>query len=241
MLALFLMFFYATAGAEICASFYLVRHGESEANRDGILQGQSNFALTVTGIIQAQNLGRAISDIRFHSVFSSDLERAVDTCDIILRESLVPPVPLHVKTHLLRERRFGPRECLPVGTTMDEAKEMVAKRLNIQASDVVDGSESTEELEQRSALFFHSALDNLQETSSPSGEGVPRILVVSHSAFIKGVLHSHLDKQIPKVKNCSISKILVKRDESGGLSFSCNDDEINVDRHNLESTPSSSS
>jgi len=141
---------------------------------------------------------------------------------------------------LLRERRFGPRECLKVEMTMEEAKELVAKRLGIKSSDVVDGSESTEELKQRSALFFHSALDSLEAEAvfSPSGEA-PRVLVVSHSAFIKGVLDSHLDKQLPKIKNCSISKIFVQRAASGELSFSCKDDEINVDRHNLGSSSSS--
>ena len=57
---------------------YLVRHGETEANRKGIIQGQLDTSLNETGIRQAQNVARALQTIPFKKAYSSDLSRAAD-------------------------------------------------------------------------------------------------------------------------------------------------------------------
>ena len=62
---------------------YLVRHGESTGNREGVLQGQSDYNLTETGKKQAQAVGRELyerlsninSERFFDHIFCSDLSR----------------------------------------------------------------------------------------------------------------------------------------------------------------------
>jgi len=56
---------------------YLIRHGETQENRDGIIQGQRNTQLNATGIEQARLVGDALKGVEFGRAFSSDLDRAV--------------------------------------------------------------------------------------------------------------------------------------------------------------------
>ena len=72
------------------ARIYLVRHGETQANRDGIIQGHQDTALNETGFEQARLLGEALREVKFQDVaFSSDLCRAVSVSGTPLRG--VPP------------------------------------------------------------------------------------------------------------------------------------------------------
>jgi bisphosphoglycerate-dependent phosphoglycerate mutase len=59
--------------------FYLLfcfLSGETEENRCGIIQGQTNTQLTQIGIEQARKLGQKLIDTKFTHVYSSDLDRA---------------------------------------------------------------------------------------------------------------------------------------------------------------------
>ncbi len=64
-------------------SIILVRHGETEWNRDNRLQGNKNSPLTEQGISQAYNTGKILKNIRIDKVYSSPLQRAVHTAKII--------------------------------------------------------------------------------------------------------------------------------------------------------------
>lgn len=59
---------------------YLVRHGESEANRDFLHAGWAPVHLTEKGIEDAKRAGNLIEGIKFDKVFSSDLVRVRETC-----------------------------------------------------------------------------------------------------------------------------------------------------------------
>jgi len=90
------------------ARIYLVRHGETQANHDEIIQGHQDTALNERGFEQARLLGEALREVKFHDVaFSSDLCRAVSTADEILTHH--PEVKM-VKQEELRERYMGELE-----------------------------------------------------------------------------------------------------------------------------------
>jgi broad specificity phosphatase PhoE len=62
---------------------YIARHGETFTNVEGRLTGgRLNSPLTENGIEQAKQLGKSLEDITFDAVYSSPLERAVDTVKI---------------------------------------------------------------------------------------------------------------------------------------------------------------
>jgi bisphosphoglycerate-dependent phosphoglycerate mutase len=56
---------------------YIVRHGETQENREGVIQGQRDTALNANGMEQAWMVGEALKDAKLGAAFSSDLGRAV--------------------------------------------------------------------------------------------------------------------------------------------------------------------
>ena len=59
-------------------TIFVVRHGQTAANKDGIIQGQLDTPLDDTGYAQAQVVGEALKNIVFTDAYSSDLSRARD-------------------------------------------------------------------------------------------------------------------------------------------------------------------
>lgn len=80
---------------------YLIRHGQSEANLKRIHSGWSPVHLTEQGKIDAQNAKKVLDGIEFDRVYSSDLVRARETCEIAM------PQKAPILTHLLREIGVG--------------------------------------------------------------------------------------------------------------------------------------
>ncbi len=63
---------------------YLIRHGETEWNRDGKLQGRIDIPLDETGRKQAELLRDELSGIDFDVCIASPLKRARETAEIIM-------------------------------------------------------------------------------------------------------------------------------------------------------------
>ncbi|ETW86145.1 hypothetical protein HETIRDRAFT_308843 [Heterobasidion irregulare TC 32-1] len=55
---------------------YIVRHGETEENRNSIIQGHLDTRLNADGLEQARRVGKALQAVPFDLAFSSDLTRA---------------------------------------------------------------------------------------------------------------------------------------------------------------------
>jgi broad specificity phosphatase PhoE len=63
--------------------FWLVRHGETDWNLQGRYQGQADPPLNANGLTQAQRIGDQLIDEGIKAIFSSDLQRALHTAQII--------------------------------------------------------------------------------------------------------------------------------------------------------------
>ncbi|MRX56602.1 histidine phosphatase family protein [Bacillus idriensis] len=61
----------------------LVRHGETEWNRLGKLQGRTDIPLNLQGKLQAQECRKYLRDFEYEIVISSPLKRALETAQII--------------------------------------------------------------------------------------------------------------------------------------------------------------
>jgi uncharacterized phosphatase len=61
---------------------YVVRHGQTDLNKEGRLQGRNGKSLNEDGIRQAETLRRALSNTKFDYVFSSPQKRAIQTAEI---------------------------------------------------------------------------------------------------------------------------------------------------------------
>lgn len=69
---------------------FLFRHGETDWNREGRLQGHTDTPLNATGLAQAEALAKRLLAHRLDAVVSSDLIRALTTARIIAEVSRVP-------------------------------------------------------------------------------------------------------------------------------------------------------
>jgi len=69
---------------------FLFRHGQTDWNRGGRLQGHTDTPLNATGLAQAEALAQRLLAHRLDAVVSSDLTRALTTARIIAEVSGVP-------------------------------------------------------------------------------------------------------------------------------------------------------
>jgi len=86
----------------------LWRHGRTEWNVAGRVQGQSDVPLDDIGREQARDAASRLATLRPHRIVSSDLVRASETAEI-LAELTSQEVELDIR---LREMDFGAREGL---------------------------------------------------------------------------------------------------------------------------------
>ena len=66
---------------------YIIRHGETDANKEGRLQGWSDWDLNEMGVLLARETGRALKGTSFDLCVTSPLKRALQTAQIVLEES----------------------------------------------------------------------------------------------------------------------------------------------------------
>ena len=69
---------------------WLIRHGETQANIDGLYSGHAPTPLTARGIEQAQNLHTLLHGVSFDLVLCSELERAQHTARRVLSDRQLP-------------------------------------------------------------------------------------------------------------------------------------------------------
>lgn len=124
------------------ATLLLVRHGETDWNRDHIWQGHTGPPLNETGRSQAASLANQIQGVV--AVYSSDTERALETAGI-----LAGPHQLEVRVdERLREVNFGHWE----GLTRAQIDARFAdgfSRWTTGDSSTPDGGESDEAMAER--------------------------------------------------------------------------------------------
>ena len=62
---------------------WITRHGQTDLNRQKLMQGLTDAKINETGIAQAREARAQIGEIKFDAVFASPLDRAIETASII--------------------------------------------------------------------------------------------------------------------------------------------------------------
>ena len=186
---------------------YLVRHGETDWNVKGLLQGQTDIDLNKTGIKQAKELGKTLGNIHFSVAFSSDLLRAKRTAEIIALEKKIAVQT----TKALRERRFGKYEGRPWRQVKFQG--LVAKFFKLSMKERFNkapypGFESDEKLMTRLIpLLREISIANLGKN----------VLVVTHGGILRTFLN-HLGfnkgKELPPGTINNTAYIIIQSDGS---------------------------
>lgn len=88
----------------------IARHGETDWNTAGILQGWLDVPLNATGRAQAEAMAAAFAGAGFAAVWTSPLRRAAETAEIIAAALGLPAPTIHAG---LKERNFGRVQGVP--------------------------------------------------------------------------------------------------------------------------------
>lgn len=99
-------------------SIYIVRHGETQSNAKGLIQGHSDPSLTENGIEQLNNVGEKMSKIKFDAFYSSPLKRAQESSAILSKYVKIKPI----LNDNLKEQSFGGMEGKPKEVLMEKFK-----------------------------------------------------------------------------------------------------------------------
>ena len=67
--------------------FYLVRHGQTNWNLEGKIQGKTDIPLNEAGLRQAEFLAAALENRKLEAVYASPLSRALATAELVARQS----------------------------------------------------------------------------------------------------------------------------------------------------------
>jgi len=181
----------------------LVRHGQTDWNLEGRIQGSTDIPLNDTGRAQARDVAARLAGARFDHIYASPLCRARETAVIIARE-LSLPAPL--VTVGLREHEFGDAE----GLLWDEYRERFGAR-----PDDVPGAESLQQLTDRALVSLTRIDVAARRRSAPRLESV---LVCTHGGVIRALLEHASGGTLPapgeRLGNGSVHRFAM---DGGGL------------------------
>lgn len=80
---------------------YVIRHGETDANKNAVFQGITNWPLNEYGIQLAEITGTNMKGIKFDACFSSSLDRAKQTAEIVLNNSGNSDVSIQIDDRII--------------------------------------------------------------------------------------------------------------------------------------------
>jgi phosphoserine phosphatase len=149
----------------------LVRHGQTDANRNHVLQGQSDGALNAMGLQQAEALARQLKDVQIDQIISSPLRRAQGTATAIARYHNLPVMT----EELLREWNCGLLDGVPAEVFRKELQKTVGPLSSFRP----EGGETLLEVRQRAAKFLsHLVVDGRDQT----------VLICTHGDFMRALM-----------------------------------------------------
>ncbi len=194
----------------------LVRHGQSEGNAAGIIQGHSDFALTELGRIQAGVTAERLSREAVDRIASSPLLRAVQTA-----ETVAAALSLPVESEpALREYDMGEASGL-TGAQLRERFPHVLEAYSRGERATFPGEEGRD--------VFHVRIGAFLERVRESDETV---VAVAHGGVISAVCYEILGidtrrRGMFQVANCSITEFV--RDRGGRLLLARHNDTCHMD------------
>ena len=183
---------------------YLVRHGETDWNKERRIQGQADIPLNEFGRRLAKKTGEGLKDISFAVCFSSPLERAVETAKNILLGQDVPVIT----DDRIEEMAFGEWEgkcCSKEGWELPE-------RFQAFFNDPVhyepaEGGENFLEVRTRTGMFLEWLKGQEQYADK-------NVLITTHGAALSGMLNYIKGKPLSDYwgwgvhKNCAVTEVV---------------------------------
>ena len=193
---------------------YITRHGETEWNTKGIMQGFGNSPLTELGREQGKWLRDRMKDLHIDVIYSSPSGRAYETAEIIKGDRDIELLA----DDGLREINMGQWE----GLCQDEIKELSEENhfnfWNLPSKYISVAGENYYEARERSYNTITKILEK---------EKGKTILIVTHTVTLKGFLNMLQNQEIdsivkpPFIKQTSLTEIDFNEDGYKILNLAC--------------------
>ncbi|MBR6458835.1 MAG: histidine phosphatase family protein [Actinomycetaceae bacterium] len=165
---------------------YLIRHGETQLNRERRLAGWTDVPLNENGRELAHVTGKALAETHFDAAFSSPLMRAFETARIILSHNTAssPDLPITIDERL-KEINFGTWEALSTGKNDSELpvshEEYKNFFINPREYHPWEGGETVDDVIKRAGDF-------LRDISSRPELAEANVLVAMHGLSMRAML-----------------------------------------------------
>ena len=171
------------ADVDLETMLYLVRHGETDYNRDNVMQGGGiDSPLNATGRAQSEALADRLASVSFDVVYTSPMQRTEETADIVAGPH--EPIPRR-RLDALREMGWGVLEGQGPSEERDALLQSVkADWRNGNFDRAVDGGESIHDVAARA----QNAIDHLM-----THEMGNTVLVVTHGRYLRVFLSTLID------------------------------------------------
>ncbi len=182
----------------------LIRHGESEGNASGVIQGRMDFGLSPTGVRQAHATAAFLAEFEADRVVTSPLRRAAETAGIIAGQLGHEPLPMPE----LMEYDIGHASGL-TGAELRQRFPAVFAAAAAGNRPAFPGEEGRDHF----AARLRKALDDLAEAGGTT-------VAVAHGGVISSLCHLVVGMDVNRpgafhVANCSLTEIV--RDRAGRL------------------------
>jgi probable phosphoglycerate mutase len=188
-----------TPTMRVMTELIVIRHGETDWNRQHRFQGQIDVPLNDIGLAQAERLSRHLADEPIDVLVCSDLQRALGTAEPLARQrGLTTEVQ-----PLWREQSFGVLEGLDVPTIRSRHAELWDRWVRHEADYALpQGGESNADFHARVMRALQSLLD------AHAGR---RIAVITHGGVLDMLWRTVHARPLHGPRECDIPNTGVNR------------------------------
>ncbi len=185
---------------------YLVRHGETEWNKERRIQGRADIPLNEFGRRLAEKTAAGLREIAFDVCYTSPLARAKETAQIILSGRNVPIID-EVRIAEMAFGEYEGKRCTSQAWELPESyHDFFDAPERYQAP---PGGENFEDVKRRTGGF-------LEELYQRNERGIQTVLIVTHGAALAGMINGIKKLPIAEYwgegvhKNCAVTEVSVE-------------------------------
>lgn len=179
--------------------WFIVRHGQTEWNAQGRIQGHTDISLSDVGDQQAELVAKRLAGVSIDVAYCSDLRRSIDTAQKILGQR---SVPLRT-TSSLREYDKGIFEGLTAKQSQERYPDLYAASLIKDLDFAPFGGESTRQVSTRITEFIASLREKHLDDN---------LLIVGHGGALRSAFVALMELPLEAtwrfaLDNCGLSVV----------------------------------
>lgn len=155
-------------------NLYIIRHGETDHNKDGKYLGRTDVPLNSVGIAQAKQLAKKASDLNIEIIYCSPLKRTIETAEFIKSKQYCQIV---IDEHFI-ERSVSIYEGLTKEDAKNKYPDLYERNITRIFNEAPPNGETINEVMER----VFSGLDEMKKQNKFSN-----IMIVTHGFVAKAI------------------------------------------------------